>query len=263
MSENSEIPGSTRRSKQQERFFFIHIQKTAGTSLRQHLLANFDASEVYPPRVEGKIWAYLTYYLHGNLLTELTAERQSLYRLFHGHMPFAVTQRLSLEKTPTTFTILREPVARTLSVLGQKKRHRPEYADASFEEIYSDPSIFEGQILNHQAKIFAVPENTNLLSGYDPYPVGTLELETAKKNLAKVDVIGLQSDMPSFLTELERSFGWKLLESSAWKNVGEKVEVSQSLIDRITADNEIDIEFYRYAVDLVGTRELECGSNRT
>ena len=34
---------------QKQRFFFIHIQKTAGTSIREHLMENFDSSEVYPP----------------------------------------------------------------------------------------------------------------------------------------------------------------------------------------------------------------------
>ncbi len=238
-------------SEQAEQFFFIHIQKTAGTSLRQHLLENFRQEEIYPLPQKGGLLNYLVLYEMGGLLVGLPPEEQAAFRLFHGHMPFAVTRRLTGDKPPTTFTVLREPVARTLSVLKQKKRKRPELADASLEDIYNIPKYFEGQILNHQAKVFAVPDDSDLLSGFDPYPIGPAELETAKQNLAKVDVIGLQSDMPAFLTELERRFGWRMLQEDVRENVSKDMDVPQSLIERIKADNAVDIAFYEFAQQLV------------
>lgn len=237
-----------------ERFFFIHIQKTAGTSLRRHLMENFDRSEVYPPPQEGGLFNYLVIYQMGGYLVELPADEQARYRLFQGHVPFTVTQRLAFETPPTTFTVLRDPVARILSVLNQKKKHRPELAGASLEEIYDNRKYFEGQILNHQAKIFAVPDDSDLLSGFDPFPVGPADLDRAKQNLGKVDVIGLQSDMPAFLAELERRFGWKTLTADVRENVSGNAEVSQSLLDRIAADNAADLEFYRFAQELVRAR---------
>lgn len=217
-------------------------------------MENFDRSEVYPPEQEGGLFNYLVIYQMGGYLVDMPAAEQSRFRLFHGHVPYAVTQRLALDRPPTTFTVLRDPVARIVSVLNQKKKHRPELADASLEEIYNNPKYFEGQILNHQAKIFAVPNDSDLLSGFDPYPVGPAELERAKENLNSVDVIGLQSDMPAFLGELEQRFGWKTLTSEVRENVSNKAEVSQSLQDRIAADNAIDLEFYRYAEKLVRAR---------
>lgn len=38
------------------------------------------------------------------------------------------------------------------------------------------------------------------------------------------------------------------------KNVGSKPNVSQAFLNRIPADNRIEIDFYRYAVDLVAAR---------
>ena len=61
-----------------KRFFFIHIQKTAGTSLREHLLENFDRSEVYPPG-EGGRQKVLARYVFGQLLIETPASEQSKY----------------------------------------------------------------------------------------------------------------------------------------------------------------------------------------
>ena len=238
-----------------KRFFFIHIQKTAGTSLREHFLQNFDQSEVYPPR-EGGRQKVLARYVFGQLLIETPASEQTKYRLFHGHMPYAASQKLSFKTPPSTLTVLRDPIARTLSVLGQKKRHRPEFADASLEDIYDKREIFEGEILNHQTKIFAVPNDSNLMSGFAPYYVGPAQLELAKKNLNKVEVIGLQSDIPAFLAELQRKFGWHPLQSVIRKNTGESRQASASLLARIEADNAIDIAFYRYAVELVKSREI-------
>ena len=81
-----------------KRFFFIHIQKTAGTSLREHFLQNFDQSEVYPPR-EGGRQKVLARYVFGQLLIETPASEQTKYRPFHGHMPYAASQKLSFKNT--------------------------------------------------------------------------------------------------------------------------------------------------------------------
>lgn len=240
-----------------ERFFFIHIQKTAGTSLRRHLLQNFDRSEIYPPPQEGGLYNYLVIYLMGAYLVHLPAAEQARFRLFHGHVPFTVTRRLAFDKPPMTFTVLREPVDRIISVLKQKKKHRPELANDSLEDIYDNPKYFEGQILNHQAKIFAVPDDSDLLSGFDPFPVGPAELELAKENLDKVDVIGLQSDMSAFLAALENRFGWQTLPSDIRENVSNNAEVNQSFLDRIASDNAIDLEFYSYAQKLVRAKAAD------
>lgn len=239
-----------------EHFFFIHIQKTAGVSLRQHLLANFKREQIYPPLPTGKnaMKDFLTLYLSGAFLVSLPASEHSKYKLFHGHMPFTVTKRLTFKAPLKTFTILRDPIERTLSVLLQKKRQRQEYTDATLEEIYADPRIFEGEILNHQTKIFAVPNNSDLLGGYAPYAVDKSGLEVAKRNLKSIDVIGLQSNMPAFLEDLACKFGWTMLEDDVRKNVGSKPNVSQAFLNRIAADNRIEIDFYRYAVDLVAAR---------
>ena len=250
------MPTSPPEESQEKRFFFIHIQKTAGTSVREHIMDNFDRSEVYPPLEQGGLPKVLARYVFGQKLVDTPAAEQAKYQLFNGHMPYTVSQRLAFKTPPSTMTVLRDPVARALSVLGQKRRHRPEFADATLEDIYNDPEIFNGQILNHQTKIFALPNDSDLLSGFDPFPVGLEQLELAKKNLNQVDVIGLQSDIPSFLAELERKFGWPVSHADARKNVGDDRRVNDNFLDRIEADNAIDMAFYRYAVELVESREI-------
>ncbi len=242
--------------EEEQRYFFIHIQKTAGVSLRQHLIANLGRERIYPSLSGGREAKkdFLISYLSGALLTSLPRWALEEYLLFHGHMPFTTTRRLPFERPLRVFTILREPLERTISVLGQKKRHRPEFAEATLEEIYAHESVFQGQILNHQTKIFAVPDDSDALGGYAPYPVGPAALERAKENLASLDVIGLMSDMPGFLDDLAATFGWTMLEGDVRENVGRKTQVSQSLLDRIAEDNRLELEFYAFAEKLVAER---------
>jgi len=238
-----------------DRYFFIHIQKTAGTSLRRHLLANFNREEIYPPPPDGGSKnQMLSAYLAGGFLCDIPPDVQARFRLFHGHMAFAVSKRLSFDEPMKTFTLLRDPVERTLSVLGQKKRNRPEFAKASLEQIYDNEEIFPGQILNHQTKIFAVPVDSDILEGFRPFHVGEEEFERAKKHLEMVDVIGIQEDMPAFLRALSSRFGWTILDEDVRENVGNKQKVSPGLRQRIAEDNAIDIEFYRYARQLIEQR---------
>lgn len=236
-----------------DRFFFVHIQKTAGTTLREHLLANFDRSEVYPPVVGGDLGAYLTTYLDGRLLVDLEPEEQARYRLFHGHFPYSVVDLLALDRRPVTLTLLREPVARSVSVLQQKRRNQERFADASLEEIYDDDDIRLGQIVDHQTKIFSSPAAAGL-SGFAHHRVGPDELAVAKRNLEQVDVVGLQGDLGGFLAVLNHRFGWSHADLGTRKNVGSGPTPGPELLERIRADNVHDIAFHEFAQELVAER---------
>src|SRR3954453_24194462 len=81
-------------------------------------------------------------------------------------------------------------------------------------------------------------------------------LAGTKKNLAKVDFIGLAEQYDDFFDELAASTGWDI-QRQLRKNetpVEELRPVSESLRRQIAADNAIDIEFYEYAKDLVESR---------
>ena len=40
-----------RVSADDQKFFFIHVMKTAGWTLRKHMMANFEEDEFFPTRV--------------------------------------------------------------------------------------------------------------------------------------------------------------------------------------------------------------------
>ena len=94
------------------KFFYVHVMKTAGGTLRQHIRANFEPAEVYPlKRLDPDMHA-ANYRI--DYLTALPAERRKRIRVFTGHFPFVAVELLGIRAI--TLTTLRDPVDRTLSL---------------------------------------------------------------------------------------------------------------------------------------------------
>lgn len=91
---------------------FMHIPKTAGTSLHARLAAKFPAPLVCPERFDR---------LHAYSLAELNR-----YRLFSGHFAYPVTRWIPARKR-IAVTLLREPVARVVSAYRFLRAHKPAY----------------------------------------------------------------------------------------------------------------------------------------
>jgi len=234
-----------------QRFFFIHVMKTAGGTLRQQILANFRREEVYPwDRVDVDL---LTANTSLEYLTRLPASRRAGIRVFTGHFPFAAVQLLG--GNPTIVTILRDPVDRTISFLRARQRNQDQHRGQSLEEIYEHPSLFASLIKDHQAKLFALTAEDRPGSFGDVLDVDRDRLELAKQNLERVDVIGIQSRFGDLLSELERRFGWRRA-AVADRNVGQATAqaVAVSFRRRIAEDNQADMEFFEHAVRLCEQR---------
>lgn len=151
-------------SSVEQRFLFIHVMKTAGTSFADQISANFGSESLYPEavRAPGSTIGDLieTYNCVPTLVREANARKESI-RLVRGHVPYSV--RALLEAEFVALTILREPVARTLSYLKHCKRHHKEHHDLSLEEIYDDPWFNETFLHNYQTKIFSMSAREALM----------------------------------------------------------------------------------------------------
>jgi hypothetical protein len=89
-------------------------------------------------------------------LLQLPAERHAAIRAYTGHFPYVATRLLDMPLT--TLSLLREPVARTISYLKHCKRYQPRHRDLALEAIYEDLFFYPTLIHNHQTKIFAMTE---------------------------------------------------------------------------------------------------------
>jgi hypothetical protein len=129
--------------------------KTGGTSLVVHLLKEFRPPEIYPDaELDRKRADDVGPYAALSDLVALTPERREQIRFYSGHFPFVARDLIGPDVQ--TLTLLREPVARTVSVLKHFKRLRDRYRDLPLEEIYDDPVVFRFFVENHQTKVFSV-----------------------------------------------------------------------------------------------------------
>jgi hypothetical protein len=236
-----------------QQFFFIHVMKTGGATFRQHVYANFAPGAVYPYKPVDRDMHTANYdmaYLLG-----LPEERHAAIRAYTGHFPFVTTELLS--RPLFTFTILRDPVARTVSYLKHCKRYHTQHQALSLDEIYADDFFFRCFIENHQSKIFAMTSGDALQSYMDPMVIDDERLEIAESNLAKVDLVGVNERYDAFVDEMRDRFGWRF-DDLPNKRVGDEPwEASPSLRARIAEDNAADMRFYEFAKTVACGRETE------
>ena len=241
------------------RFFFLHVMKTGGATFRQHVVANFGPGEVYPdPAFETNMFVANT---RIEYLRNLPRERKAQIRAYTGHFPFLCVDMLGIPLV--TLTLLREPVARTISYLRHCKRYHENQHDLTLDEIYDDPFVNTLFIRNHQAKLFCLEPSDEPVTYMHVVDVDGARLATAKANLARVDVIGFTEEYDAFTDAMRDRYGWRFGAVAPWHVSDEPWPASDELKARIAADNAADLEFYEFARSLSsGTTSSEESPSR-
>jgi Sulfotransferase family len=228
------------------RFFVAHMQKTAGTTLRDRLRASFTEDQIYPNASDGP--DARTAVISVSHLRERWAARGGQIRLLTGHFPVRTAELLGVPFV--TMTVLRHPVERTLSFLRHQaeRRQRGATEDTPLVEIYEDPFRFEAMIQNHMVRALSLsPEEMLRGDGVlTTVPYTQERLDTAKAALASLDAFGLQERFDEFCDELGRRFGL-VVGPPLRTNTTEPVEVPAGLEDRIAEDNALDMDLYHFA----------------
>jgi hypothetical protein len=242
-----------RESSVSDRFFFVHVQKTAGTALNKRLQRHFGRSAVYPDRrVDGDI---VTSVISVEHLLARWKSRGGQIRVVTGHFPLCTTELLG--DGLTTLTLLREPVERTLSYLRHHRQLTPEDRDKPLEAIYADPFRFHGLVHNHMVKMFSLTADEMTDGVLTRVDFSRGRLERAKERLATVDVVGLQEQFDEFCGELTTRFDWNLGDPVYANRTdgSELFEAPEAFRARIAQDNQMDIELYEFAQRLCNERQ--------
>ena len=241
-------------------FFFLHVMKTGGTTFISQVQENFPAEEQYPvPGLEHR--KRVSAYMFTKPVQDLTEEQKDRIRLYCGHLPFMATEMVG--RPVTVLTLLRDPVERTISHLRHIQRGpivaglvpAQKYTTMGLEEIYDDEDRFTRFLHNFQVKMFAMTPEDGVGSSAAPLDVDDAHLAIAKANLDKVDVLGLNAHFNEFTAEVRRRFGWNVTDGPRMQVSSGEVDISPEFRARIAADNQADLEFYRYAVDLYERRK--------
>jgi hypothetical protein len=225
-----------------QRYFFLHMLKTAGTALFHRVRNHFGERAVYPmPEDEGRPGATREI----PLLLDRFAARRNEIRVVAGHFPLCTVDLLGVPFS--TFTVLRDPVERTLSYLRHQQKLSPEVGSWTLEEIYAEPARLHGFIHNHMVKMLSLSADEMTTGVATMVPFDDHRLERAERNLAdRIDIFGFQEHFDEFCERLAARFDWDLGAPRSG-NRTESADVSDEFRERIAHDNRLDVELYSFA----------------
>jgi len=235
-----------------KRVIFLHIPKTAGTTLHRII------ERQYPPESTYTFSQNHSY----DDFQRLSDAQKAEIRMLRGHMIFGLHE---LMPGPSTyFTLLREPVERFISDYYYV-RNTPEhpYHDFVTSRDLSPEEFIESKV----ARIIADNGQTRSLSDeWWTLPFGECTeqvLDQAKKNLREhFAVVGLVERFDETLLMLRRAFGWQdiyYVRENVSARRPAKDELPQAILDLIAEQNWLDLQLYEYAQELFGEQVRQQG----
>lgn len=213
-------------------YFFMHIPKTAGTSMRKMLWSVFPEKRILPNQ-QDLIENDSKYPALAKLKEQ--PERLRRARLFAGHYPYG-SERIFPQEQITRMTFMRDPVERSLSLLRHYKARDPKVKDTPFKEIlFQRKSSFQnGQM--------------NFFTGRMPKATSEEQLIHAKQALDAFDFVGISERFEESLPVLNRLLPYNLgLPLTLNQAKGAYPEELDDLRPLLAEWNQLDAEIYRYA----------------
>lgn len=224
------------------RYVFVHVMRTGGTSMRHLLWSRFPQERIYPNQ------AVIDDRGQYPEIGEVARHPQEFFRRFHlvaGHYPARIVDLLP--GSPEVLTLLRHPVARTLSHLRRAAATMPTFRGMDFHEIL-DGERFRAQFVeNYMTRYFSFRSPTERASVNLPLPLDRSRLEDARKALDDCLWVGITEqygrslDLLAAVTDLELD-GLRHDNRSTHRG-----EVDRALIRRIEELTQLDHELYEHA----------------
>lgn len=247
--------------------FFLHIPKTAGTSIRELLDARFDPERSIPTIADMREkWGGV--YPSIPQLLDLPEQTWRTAQLLRGHYYLQVADRFP--RRPVCLTMLREPVARSISTVRHILRNAPRYDGRSLGDLVSDREFMLKNVANMQTKLLGVRFDLSDRAQWPRDANGKISLdqahlEAARQALERFEFVGLQERFDESVRLLFDLFGWPMQAQLPRSNVGDDdflQEVDNQCLQEVAQYNQLDQELYRFAGELFQRRiaALEAGS---
>lgn len=190
----------TRRAEDPRRVVFLHVPRTAGTTLKSVLVRQFPASQTVDLGPQGHV-------VLEDMAGWNTDERANI-RLLHGHMAFGAHELLP---APVTYlTILREPVGRVVSFFHFVAGREDHYNFPFVREQATSPAAFATSGVTPATDNFAVRQIAGVWHEVPFGQMGDEHLELAKERLDRhFAVVGTHERFDEFLLLCALEFGWR------------------------------------------------------
>jgi len=242
--------------------YFLHIPKTAGTTLIKILDGYFDKNSICFHRT----WTHLLQDMPDDF---------SRFRLIRGHFAYGISN--ILPKKPIYMTMLRNPITRTISwyehILRETKERIKPIIDIYSEqpnllELLDDPKK-QRTFINTQVRHIALDLDvvditksfsTEQVNDYrfvhsEPMLSPTLSDEKlfgiAKNRLSDFAFFGLTEKFEESLMLMYYTFGWKPIDTKHKENVFPEIipreNIPEKLLNKIRKLTQWDSQLYNFA----------------
>ena len=243
-ADDVEIAHDRRMSKEDPTVIFLHIGKTAGTTMRQVLRRSFRASDIMVVRVRGRSREETL-----ERFATLPLATRARPRLIMGHTVFGLHEYVP--RPSTYISMVRNPKDLVISqyryvLRTQNHRHH---------EVVNSEHMSIEEYIRSGISIEIDNSQTRAIAGDRATPYGECSgamLEQAKRNIeSSFTVVGLTERFDESLILLQHAFGWSHL-NYVRANVSpnrDPVELTSSTIALIEEHNRFDEELYRYVTE--------------
>ncbi|MBP0028077.1 sulfotransferase family 2 domain-containing protein [Roseofilum sp. Guam] len=239
--------------------FFLHIPKTAGSTLHKIIERQYSSDEVFtihgvnPQKHidEFKKWSLLD---------------KNRIKVVKGHMNFGLHE--SIGKPATYITILRHPIDRAIStyyyVLRSPSHHLYEYVTSkniSLQDFVCD-GLFTDMDNGQTRRLSGI--SVGQFPGYKEVKFGECYpelLEQAKDNIDKnFAAIGIQEKFDESILMMKEKMNWKncyYVKQNVSHGRVEKHEISEECRCAITQFNDLDIQLYEFVKEKIVQQIIE------
>jgi len=220
--------------KQKQKIIFLHLPKTAGSSLKTVFENQYKPSEiinVYSPEEE-----------------KIMQEKKEEIAIVSGHFPFGLHNKYYSDAK--YITILRDPVERVISLYYFIKRTP---TNQFHEKINSENISLKDFVLNDEMLKEVYNLQTKFIAGLNGYvSEEMITMETYNKAVQNIEnhfiVTGLTERFDETILMMKNELNWSypvyIKQNVAKKK--EKPEVSDEIRKLIIERNEYDIKLYDY-----------------
>jgi len=243
-------------SSQPTTVLFVHIPKTGGTTLSHVLTQQFPHDRIFHIREPQFSRAPVYSPSHGEKedFIALPDDQRARYQCVMGHMRVGIHEHL---QGPWIYlTMLREPVGRILSHHTQFNRM------VSRGEIPGQGPVTLEEFCQVRPMWFHNPQ-ARFLSGLDPqdHPHEQV-LDLAQENLKNhIALVGTTDRFDESMLLIGKQMGWSDL-SYVSRNVSRRSAakvVSQPMIEQIRENNQLDLQLYATANQILDQAIAEYG----